>query len=59
MRYLILAMLLSACGSPSNDAVGGVSRSEAEALNDAAEMLDANAVVPVPVDNATGVNATN
>ena len=44
-------MLLSACGSPNSDNVGGVSRSEAEALNDAAEMLDANAVVPVPVEN--------
>jgi hypothetical protein len=51
MRYLILFLMLSACGSPSNDPVGGVSRSEAEALNDAAEMLDANAVVPVPVEN--------
>jgi hypothetical protein len=52
MRYLILALLLSACGSPTDDdPVGGVSRSEAEALNDAAEMLDANAVVPVVVGN--------
>lgn len=51
MRYLIFALLLAACGSPSNDSVGGVSRSEAEALNDAAEMLDDNAVVPVPVEN--------
>jgi hypothetical protein len=51
MRYLFLALLLSACGSPSADTVGGVTRSEAEALNDAAEMLDANAVVPVVVDN--------
>ncbi len=53
MRYLILALMLSACGSPSTDSVGGVSRSEAEALNDAAEMLDANAVVPVVVENGT------
>ena len=59
MRYLILVLLLSACGSPSDDAVGGVSRSEAEALNDAAQMLDANAVVPVSVHNAEGLNATN
>ncbi len=44
-------MFLSACGSPSGDAVGGVSRSESEALNDAAQMLDDNAVVPVPVEN--------
>ena len=54
MRYLILALLLSACGSSSSDSVGGVSRSEADALNDAAEMLDANAVVPVVVENAAG-----
>ncbi len=54
MRYLILALLLSACGPPSNDSVDAVSRSEAEALNDAAEMLDANAVVPVVVENAAG-----
>ena len=51
MRILILALMLMACGSPSSDSVGGVSRSEAEALNDAAQMLDDNAVVPVPVEN--------
>ena len=51
MRYLFIALLLTACGSPSADNVGGVSPSEAEALNDAAEMLDANAVVPVVVEN--------
>ena len=49
MRCLILALLLPACGAPSADNVGGVSRSEAEALNDAAKMLDDNAVVPVVV----------
>jgi hypothetical protein len=54
MRILILALLLTSCGSPSSDSVGGVSRSEAEALNDAAEMLDANAVVPVVVENGVG-----
>jgi hypothetical protein len=48
---LAIALLsLSACGSPSDDKVAGVSQSEADALNDAAEMLDANAVVPVPVE---------
>ena len=51
MRLLFLALFLTACGAPSSDSVGGVSRSEAEALNDAAEMLDANAVVPVVVEN--------
>ncbi len=54
MRCLILVLLLSACGSPSGDSVDGISRSEAEALNDAAEMLDANAVVPVVVENGEG-----
>lgn len=35
---------LSACGSESGDGVGGVSASEAAALNDAAAMLDARSV---------------
>lgn len=35
--------LLAACGSGSDDGVGGVSASEARALNDAAAMLDARA----------------
>lgn len=50
MRILALLALatLSACGSPSDDTVGGVTRSEAEALNDAATMLDNNAIVPAP-----------
>ena len=55
MRSVILALMLSAmlsaCGAPSDDSVGGISQSEAEALNDAAQMLDDNAVVPVPVEN--------
>ena len=48
---MILALMLVSCGSPLSDTVGGVSRSEAEALNDAAQMLDDNAVVPVPVED--------
>ncbi len=51
MRYLILALMLSACGAPGADNVSDVTRNEADALNDAAEMLDANAVVPVVVEN--------
>ena len=47
MRYLIFALLLSACGAPRADNVSDATRSEAEALSDAAEMLDHNAVVPV------------
>ena len=51
MRYLLLVLMLTSCGAPSADNVGGVTPSEAEALNAAAEMLDANAVVPMPVTN--------
>ena len=51
MRILILGLMLASCGSPTSETVGGVSRSEAEALNDAAQMLDDNAVVPVPVED--------
>ncbi|MEC3910218.1 hypothetical protein U5A82_06910 [Sphingobium sp. CR2-8] len=34
-------MMLAACGSGSQDGVGGVSAGEAQALNDAAARLDA------------------
>ena len=53
MRYLVLAVVLMSCGSPQTTTVDGVSRSEAQALNDAAEMLDANAAVPVAGENVT------
>jgi hypothetical protein len=55
MRILIFVTLfaLTSCGAPSDRKVGGVSQSEADALNDAAEMLDANAVVPVPTVSNT------
>lgn len=38
---MLLLSLASACGSGGNDGVGGVSASEAEALNAAAARLDA------------------
>ncbi|MGE4321551.1 MAG: hypothetical protein AB7E60_00805 [Sphingobium sp.] len=38
-----LLLLLTACGPASDAGVGGVSASEASALNDAAAMLDAQA----------------
>lgn len=43
LRRLALSLLLPlcACGSDPADGVGGVSASEASALNDAAAMLDA------------------
>ncbi|KQS01575.1 hypothetical protein ASG11_16950 [Sphingomonas sp. Leaf357] len=40
---LLPVLLLAACGSHS-DAPGSVSASEAQSLNDAAAMLDANSV---------------
>jgi hypothetical protein len=53
MKYiaLIASLVLAGCGAPSDEKVAGVSQSEADALNDAAEMLDANTVVPVPIIN--------
>ncbi len=45
---LTLAGALAACSSPNDPGVGGVTRGEAAALNDAATMLDNNAVAPVP-----------
>ncbi len=49
MRSLRLAMLaplalLGACGSDDVSQPGGITESEAQELNDAAAMLDANAV---------------
>lgn len=43
MRALILPLLLAAC-QQAPDRPGQVTPDEAEALNDAAEMLDANSV---------------
>lgn len=50
MKPLLMTALLAlaSCGSPNDPGVGGVTRSEAEALNDAATMIDNNAVTPVP-----------
>ncbi|MEP9401688.1 hypothetical protein [Sphingomonas sp. VNH70] len=41
---LPFALLLAGCGDGDAPAAGGVSESEAAALNDAAAMLDANAL---------------
>lgn len=62
--FLLIASLsyalLAGCGSSDrNDAVGGVSAGEAQALNEAAEMLDSRRMKaeaalqkePAPVDN--------
>ena len=50
---LLTAALLAGCGSPSPDA-GGVSASEAQQLNDAAAMLDANSVSANAIDSDNG-----
>jgi len=50
IKRLLLSSLIAAltsCSSPNDPDVGGVTRSEAEALNDAASMLDNNAVEPM------------
>jgi hypothetical protein len=50
---LLLLLLLTACGSASNDpGVGGVTRGEAEALNDAAAMLDQTEPPPRLTDDS-------
>ncbi len=42
MRFVILASfaLLASCGSPNDPGVGGVTKAEAEQLNEAAELLN-------------------
>lgn len=51
---LVTLLALAACGSPDGDGVGGVSASEASALNDAAAMLDARSDAARP--SAEGLN---
>ena len=48
LAWLLLgaALPLAACGGTGDTAPGGVSQDEAAALNDAAAMLDANAITP-------------
>lgn len=44
VALLPLALLIAACGSDETSGPGGMSPDEAQELNDAAAMLDANAV---------------
>jgi hypothetical protein len=49
--FLALPLLLVACsGTDGDTAPGGVTQGEADALNDAAAMLDADAVSPNAID---------
>jgi hypothetical protein len=45
------ALSLSACGSPNDPDVGGVTKAEAEQLNEAAEALNQNSPPPSVSDN--------
>ena len=60
MRLLLFPALLflAGCGAASDPAAVGVSPSEAEALNDAAEMLDQTAPPP-SVLNPTETNTVS
>jgi len=49
---LLAAAFLSACGSDGDPGPGGVTRGEAEALDQAAEMLDARKPAPLPAESA-------
>lgn len=45
--YLVVAVsMISACGSPNDPGVGGVTKAEAEQLNEAAEALNQNKPPP-------------
>ncbi len=61
MRNLLKVLLLlvvASCGSaPIDPGVGGVTRGEAEALNDAAEMLDQTEPPPRLTDDSGDVQA--
>ncbi len=50
---LPIALLLAACNGEDRSAPGDVTQSEAAALNDAAAMLDANALSPETVNAQT------
>ncbi len=51
---LVLTMLISmsACGSPNDPGVGGVTKAEAEQLNEAAEALNQNSPPPRILNDA-------
>ena len=51
---IALAAVLVACGGGPNDpGVGGVTRGEADALNDAAAMLDDQSITPSLTNDTT------
>lgn len=50
---LLVPFALAACQSGTEPAPGGVTADEAQALNEAAEMLDRNSVAAAAPDNVT------
>jgi hypothetical protein len=52
VMIIIAVSLLTACGSPNDPGVGGVTKAEAEQLNEAAEMLNQDKPPPSVVKPA-------
>lgn len=50
----LLVLALVGCGSPNDPGVGGVTKAEAEQLNEAAEMLNQDKPPPSVVGNGSG-----
>jgi hypothetical protein len=55
---LALCLLLAACQQDSDPGPGGVTRGEARALDEAAQMLDSRPAPPPLVDATVPANAT-
>lgn len=51
---LMLALMLASCGSPNDPGVGGVTKAEAEQLNEAAEMLNQDKPPPSLASGSEG-----
>ena len=52
LLMVALAIALTGCGSPNDPGVGGVTKAEAEQLNEAAEMLNQDKPPPSVVGPA-------
>ena len=54
MIATLMALALAGCGSPNDPGVGGVTKAEAEQLNEAAEILNQDKPPPSVVGNGSG-----
>ena len=54
-KFLLVALaaVLTGCGSPNDPGVGGVTKAEAEQLNESAEMLNQDKPPPSVVSDPT------